>query len=52
MDWQSSLELPVPQSERSGSSGGPGQKLIPHEQKQGQEQAKRTPKRGISRFFE
>jgi hypothetical protein len=52
IDWQPSLELPVPQSERTGSGGGPGQKLIPHEQKQGQEQAKRTSKRGISRFFE
>ncbi len=52
IDWQPSLELPVPQSERTGSGGGPAQKLIPREQKQGQEQAKRTPKRGISRFFE
>jgi type IV secretory pathway TraG/TraD family ATPase VirD4 len=52
IDWQSSLELPLPQGERTASSGGPGQKLIPHEQKQGQEQAKRTPKRGIGRFFE
>jgi len=52
IDWQPSLELPGPQDERTGSSGGPAQKLTPREQKQGQEQAKRTPKRGIGRFFE
>jgi hypothetical protein len=52
IDWQPSFELPVRQGERTGVSGGPAQKLTPHEQKQGQEQAKRRPKRGITRFFE
>ena len=52
IDWQPSLELPVPQDERTGSSGGPAQKLTPQEHKQAPEQAKRTPKRGMSLFFE
>jgi len=52
MNWQPSIESSAPETGQTGGSGGPAKKLTPHEQKQGQEQAKRTPKRGIGRFFE
>lgn len=52
MNWQPGIEPIAPEAAQTGSSGGPAQKLTPREQKQGQEQAERTPKCGIGRFFE
>jgi hypothetical protein len=52
MNWQPRIEPITPETGQTGGSGGAAQKLTPHEQKQGQEQAKRAPKRGMSLFFE
>jgi len=51
IDWQRGDEPSAPATERPGSSG-PAQKLTSNEQKQAQEQTKRPPSHGQSRFFE
>jgi type IV secretory pathway TraG/TraD family ATPase VirD4 len=51
IDWQSNIETAEPDAERTGGSGGPGQKLTPHEQKQAQEQARRRTQHGQGQFF-